>query len=100
MPLTSWLKQSGLVLDVDTANAEVGKWLRDVANQRVHPVTGYAPAELFTQRERAFLRELPAFSQPSQPSQLMKVTQAAPSLDATLQHPLSVYQQLLTEVRA
>lgn len=97
VPLTSWLKQSGLILDVDTANAEVGKWLRDVANQRVHPVTGHAPAELFTQQERAFLRELPAFAQPSQ---IMDVTSVGPLLDSTLQHPLSVYQQLLTEVRA
>lgn len=97
IPLTSWLKQSGLVLDVDTANAEVGKWLRDVANQRVHPVTGYAPAELFIQQERAHLRKLPAFAESSQPA---RIAPAVPSLDATLQHPLSVYQQLLTEVRA
>lgn len=52
VPLASRLRQSGLVLDVDTANAEVGKWLRDVANQRVHPVTGSAPAVLFEQRTR------------------------------------------------
>ena len=62
VPLSSWLKQSGMVLDVDTVNAELGKWLRDVANQRVHPVTGAAPITLFEQRERALLRELPMFA--------------------------------------
>ena len=98
VPLSSWLKQSGLVLDVDTANAEVGKWLRDVANQRVHPVTGAAPAVVFEQRERATLQPLPGFATPPQPSALTRWATA--DMAHSLQHPLSVYQQLLTEVRA
>ncbi|HDR9166052.1 TPA: transposase, partial [Burkholderia vietnamiensis] len=49
VPLASQLKQSGLMLDAATANVEVSKWLRDVANQRVHPVTGQAPAILLEQ---------------------------------------------------
>ena len=97
VPLNSWLKQCGLVLDVDTANAEVGKWLRDVANQRVHPVTGLAPAVLFEERERRALQSLPALAAP-RPTLSRRWPDAA--LDATMQHPLSVYQQLLTEVRA
>lgn len=98
VPLSSWLKQSSLVLDVDTANAEVGKWLRDVANQRVHPVTGLAPAFLFEQRERSALRKLPAFHAPVVPDAPRRWPIA--ELGARMQHPLSVYQQLLTEVRA
>jgi len=98
VPLTSWLKQSDLVLDVDTANAEVGKWLRDVANQRVHPVTGAAPTVLFEQRERAALQALPGFAIPVHPATLAQW--AMPDMAASLQHPLSVYQQLLTEVHA
>lgn len=98
VPLTSWLKQSGLVLDVDTANAEVGKWLRDVANQRVHPVTGAAPVVLFEQQERAALQPLPGFATSTQPAALARW--AMPDMAASLQHPLSVYQQLLTEVHA
>jgi len=62
VPLVSRLKQAGLSLDVDTANAEVSKWLRDVANQRIHPVTGTAPATLLEQRERVSLRQLPVFA--------------------------------------
>lgn len=98
VPLTSWLKQSDLMLDVDTANAEVGKWLRDVANQRVHPVTGAAPTVLFEQRERGALQALPGFASPIQPATLAQW--AMPDMAASLQHPLSVYQQLLTEVHA
>lgn len=35
-PLASRLQQAGLHLDVETANLEVLKWLRDVANVREH----------------------------------------------------------------
>ncbi|WP_075116774.1 IS21 family transposase [Pseudomonas aeruginosa] len=97
VPLSSWLKQSGLVLDVDTANAEVGKWLRDVANKRVHPVTNAAPVTLFEQRERTALRPLPSFA--SSPP-LAHLLPSVIDYSVPLQHPLTVYQQLLSEVRA
>ena len=95
VPLSSWLKQSGLVLDVDTANAEVGKWLRDVANQRIHPITHAAPAVLFEQQERQTLRPLPSFAATPSLSEILP-----PIIDPglPLQHPLAVYQQLLTQV--
>jgi len=38
-PVESRLKPLGLSLDVDTANAQVGIWLRDVANIRIHGET-------------------------------------------------------------
>ena len=98
VPLTSWLKQSGLVLDVDTANAEVDKWLRNVANPRVHPVTGQAPIVLREQRERAALQALLGFATSTQPAALARW--AMPEMAASLQPPLSVYQQLLTEAHA
>lgn len=96
VPLSSLLKQSGLVLDVNTANAEVGKWLRDVANQRIHALTGMPPAELFEQRERDCLQPLPAFARPMQTT--MRRWSMA-DMEVPMQHPLSVYQRLLTEVR-
>jgi transposase len=99
VPLASWLKQSGLMLDVDTANAEVGKWLRDVANQRVHSVTGAAPAILFEQKERSQLQPLPGFA--TTPYRVTSsVMPSVPDMAGSLQHPLSVYQGLLTEVHA
>lgn len=98
VPLTSQLKQSNLMLDVDTANAEVGKWLRDVANQRVHPVTGFAPAVWLEQSERSYLQGLPGFNGVQRVA--LPVARARVESSMSIQHPLSVYQQLLTEVRA
>ena len=98
MPLASQLKQSGLMLDAVTANVEVSKWLRDVANQRVHPVTGLAPAILLEQRERACLRDMPGYAVPRLPARAVARPRVDPAM--SIQHPLSVYQQLLTEVRA
>ena len=60
-PLQSALKQADLVLDVDTANAEVLKWLRDVANCRTHRTTGIQPTVRLAQ-ERGALQALPLFN--------------------------------------
>ena len=98
VPLASQLKQSGLMLDAATANVEVSKWLRDVANQRVHPVTGQAPAILLEQRERACLLDMPGYTLPRLPARAVARPRVDPAM--SIQHPLSVYQQLLTEVRA
>jgi transposase len=40
VPLVSRLKQAGLVLDAVTANAEVRRWLKEVANVRIMARTG------------------------------------------------------------
>ena len=60
-PLQSSLKQANLTLDVDTANAEVLKWLRDVANCRTHKTTGCVPAVSLAQEQQA-LQALPPFT--------------------------------------
>ncbi|HEM8539797.1 TPA: transposase, partial [Burkholderia multivorans] len=44
-PLASRLAQDRLSLDATTANAEVVRWLRDVANVRIHGTTGQSPLE-------------------------------------------------------
>lgn len=96
VPLDSRMKASGLLVDVPTANAEVGKWLRDVANRRVHPLTRHAPHTLYENVEKALLQPLPKYRpriDPAWPS--MRSTSAQVN---SLQHPLSVYQQILTEV--
>jgi hypothetical protein len=43
VPLASRLGQSGLQLHVVTANVEVSRWLREVANERVHGMTQEKP---------------------------------------------------------
>jgi transposase len=94
-PLAASLKQAGLVLDVDTANAHIGPWLHDVANQRIHGTTGEKPAVLLT-KERLSLQPLPSGIKPRQ-SDIRQTTRYAMPRES-LQHPLSVYDQLL-EVR-
>jgi len=89
VPLAATLKSSGLKLDVETANAHLGRWLSEVANVRRHATTGERPAVLLD-AERAALLPLPA---------------QAPALAApdnrrvlpreSLQHPLAVYDTLL-----
>lgn len=87
-PVDSRMHASGLVVDVATANAEIGKWLRDVGNRRVHPQTGHAPQTLYENVEKALLRLLPAHLPKFQPSwpAMRPICEKIHSL----QHPLSV----------
>lgn len=57
-PLVGLLKQSGLDLDVHTANVEVGKWMRDVANVREHATLKEQPMILLAQEP---LQALPGY---------------------------------------
>lgn len=90
-PLTASLKQVGLRLDVDTANGQIGQWLNEVANQRIHATTGKKPQTLLEQ-ERFSLQPLPVH-QPQGFVITVNVPQLIPI--ESLQHPLSVYDQLL-----
>jgi hypothetical protein len=45
VPLASRLAQEGLIVDRETANLAARRWLREVANARVHGTTGEVPAE-------------------------------------------------------
>ena len=60
-PLVGLLKQGNLKLDVSTANHEVLKWLRDVANARTHGTTGKVP-QIMMDIEKASLQPLPGFA--------------------------------------
>jgi transposase len=92
LPLATTLKQAGITLDVDTANAHVGPWLERVANRRLHATTGEIPAEQLA-LERAHLRALPltVLPLPAGPRRAPRV----PTPIESLQHPLSVYERLL-----
>jgi len=59
VPLVTRLRQHALALDRDTANVEAARWLREVANARVHAETGAVPAARLEQ-ERGALQGLPA----------------------------------------
>ena len=88
-PLAATMKQLGLRLDVDTANGQIGPWLADVAHQRIHGTTGQKPQVLWDE-ERLSLQSLP--SNPAALPLLTTATQPVPI--ESLQHPLSVYDQV------
>jgi len=91
VPLAATLKQSGLKLDVDAANARIGQWLVEVANVRVHATTRERPAARLAV-EQAALLPLPRLTPTPAPA-ASKLRRALPR--ESLQHPLAVYDALL-----
>ena len=88
------LEQAGLVLDVETANIEVLKWLRDVANVRDHQTTQEQPL-IRWQQEVAVLQAY----QPK-PDALVELPIKEMLIPGhfepvTLHHDLSIYETLL-----
>lgn len=96
VPLAASLKMTGLKLDVESTNAHIGPWLAEVANARVHATTGERPDRRMVQ-ERACLLPLPKGS--GFQGQRLKAAPRLPVPVESIQHPLSVYNDLL-ETRA
>jgi transposase len=97
-PLAATLKSAGLVLDATTANAHVGRWVEEVAHQRVHGTTGEKPA-VRLDIERLALLPLPSAPRISAPATRWQLVNGTALPFESLQHPLAIYEQLL-EVRA
>jgi transposase InsO family protein len=95
VPLVSRFRATGLMLDVDTANSEARKWLNTVANVRCHRTTGTVP-QIRWLAEREHLLPLP----PPYPARLSESVSPLHAWRTVppLQHPLSVYDELLTAV--
>ncbi|AIL13851.1 transposase (plasmid) [Candidatus Paracaedimonas acanthamoebae] len=96
-PLVSHLKMANLRLDRETANVEVLKWLRDVANVRIHGTTGEIPAQRL-QEEQKYLQPLPSpYCGDFKTARAARIeeTDLSSFCSQPLQHPLSVYQQVL-----
>lgn len=92
LPLATTLKQAGITLDLETANAHVGPWLERVANRRLHATTGEIPAaQLVVERSHLRPLPLPALPLSVSPRRITRV----PTPIESLQHPLSMYEQLL-----
>ncbi|MEE8453771.1 MAG: IS21 family transposase [Limibaculum sp.] len=87
-PLESRLKPLGFTLDADTANAEVGVWLRDVANMRVHAETKERPIDRFAREQPFLLPRAPRWRAEGQavPADLTGI--------AIQQHDLSIYDAI------
>jgi transposase len=96
-PLAATLRSAGLVLDAAIANAHIGRWLEEVANQRIHGTTGEKPA-VRLDLERLALLPLPSPAALAAPASSARWLPGAALPAESLQHPLAVYEQLL-EVR-
>jgi transposase len=108
VPLVTQLKQAGLTLDGVTANAEVRRWLREVANQRIHGTTQARPAErLKEERLQKTATPWRGDVNAARPQREMvvrfmerpvvvieRIAQVSP-----VQHPLAVYERLLDQIR-
>jgi transposase len=93
-PLAATLKSAGLMLDVETANAHVGRWVTEVAHQRIHGTTGEKPA-VRLETERLSLGPLPRSVVEASPPVLRRSSRGSALPIESLQHPLAVYEQLL-----
>jgi len=92
VPLAATLRAAGLGVDAQTANIEVKRWLRTIANERRHGTTGQIPRERW-EEERAHLMKLA----PQYPELLISSKPQDPLWRTVppLQHPLSVYEALV-----
>ena len=88
VPLAATVEATGLKLDAEVANVHVRRWLDEVANARVHATTKAVPAVRLAE-ERAVMLPAPALkAAPMVPQRVVLPVES-------LQHPLSVYDELL-----
>jgi len=105
VPLVVQLKQVGLDLDAVTANIEVSHWLKDIANVRIHGTTHARPGERLSEE---CLQPLPipwrgdiVAARPQAEASIQVTKRPAVVLERLnavipTQHPLTVYDNLLT----
>ena len=105
LPLVTRLRQAGLKLDRDTATIEARRWLREVANARVHAQTRRVPAEALAE-ERVCLQPLPKpYRGDIRAARTKPLEAPAPALSLPAkakvalpaQHVLALYDDLLRE---
>ena len=89
VPFVATMRQSGLTPDKHAANAAVARWLRDVANARVHATTHEVPAERLM-IEKSKLQMLP----PLYGGRSARLLAPPRKRVVGYQHPLSMYDDL------
>ena len=91
VPFVATQRQAGVLPDKHSANAAVARWLREVANARVHATTEDVPAERLI-IESSKLQNLPVAYR----GRSARVALAVPERKQVIgyQHPLSIYDEL------
>ena len=90
VPFVASMRQAGLKPDKHAANGAVARWLREVANARVHATTNAVPAERRDRAGGAGGTSAP-YRGRSTRSLLTPVCKAV----VGYQHPLAVYEDLM-----
>lgn len=91
VPFVASMRQAGLKPDKHAANAAIARWLREVANARVHATTREVPAERLVV-EGPMLQALPS---PYGGRSVRSLTApAARKAIMGYQHPLAIYDEL------
>src|SRR5260363_268824 len=110
VPLAAQLRVAGLKLDVITANAEVRRWLAEVANPRIHGTTQVKPAERLNE-ERLSLQPIPApwrgelcaarphLAKRDQPTPRRAVVSQRLEQPTPVQHQLAIYDRLFEQCK-
>ncbi|RYI30951.1 MAG: transposase, partial [Acetobacteraceae bacterium] len=93
VPLASRMAAEGVVVDQAAANLAAGRWLREVANARVHATTGAVPAERLAEERAALQAVPPPYRGLVLRAEAVRLPPARPIVG--LQHPLAVYDALL-----
>ena len=92
VPFAASMKQAGLKPDKHAANAAVARWLREVANARVHATTSEVPTERLTIEREKLQRPVGLYVGRSARS---LVSVAPRKAIVGYQHPLAVYEALV-----
>ncbi len=108
-PLLGQLKAQGMLLDKDSANYYVMKWLNETANQRLHATTNAVPfARLVEEQQKLLTLPLEYQRIIDPPIELKQNTVVIPHREDnrvpfdshSIQHELSLYQQLFEQTGA
>ena len=91
VPFVATQRQAGVLPDKQSANAAVARWLREVANARLHATTEEIPAERLA-IEQSRLQGLSAPYRGRSARTALTASQRKPVIG--YQHPLSVYDAL------
>ncbi|MCP4341374.1 MAG: IS21 family transposase [Desulfobulbaceae bacterium] len=92
VPLAATLRQCGLDIESEHANAKIRPWLQNVAHQRIHGTTGEKAQVLLTQ-EQAHLSPIPVLIE----TFIEGETNASPAVPPAevLQHQVESYDQYM-----
>ena len=91
VPLKARFKASGLLVDAESANIDVARWLREVANVRDHGELKERPIDRFRLEQDHFS------PYGGTVVALGPISRSTPTPIESLQHPLSIYDALVVE---